>query len=274
MELVVFDLDGTLLNNRSQISAYTKQTLRLLNDNNIAYTVATGRTQYSAQAIIHDHGFVLPHIYSNGVITWDPRQNALSMDNELTMDEVQLIIDSSFAQNITPFISTINDQHQHAIFHPPIRHAVEQRLIDNFYANTNDISVHDIHQMPKDVRITNISLIGDAQEIDNIQDSINAETHLIAYSGPAIEGNGLKWMDIHHRDASKGSALKQLRERMNLSRIICFGDSDNDLSMFDVSNESYATANAKSDIKKAATAVIGHHNEDGVAHFLRERFNL
>ena len=59
-----------------------------------------------------------------------------------------------------------------------------------------------------------------------------------------------------------------------MSRVICFGDSDNDLSMFEVADESYAPANANDDIKLAATAVIGHHDDEGIARFLRERFSL
>ena len=56
--------------------------------------------------------------------------------------------------------------------------------------------------------------------------------------------------------------------------IICFGDSDNDVSMFNIANEAYAPSNAKQPIKELATSIIGHHNEDGVARFLRERFSL
>ncbi len=44
--------------------------------------------------------------------------------------------------------------------------------------------------------------------------------------------------------------------------------------MFANADESYAMANAKADVKAAATDVIGHHNEDGVAHFLREKYQL
>ncbi|MGK0503648.1 MAG: hydroxymethylpyrimidine pyrophosphatase-like HAD family hydrolase, partial [Alteromonadaceae bacterium] len=36
----------------------------------------------------------------------------------------------------------------------------------------------------------------------------------------------------------------------------------------------YAPDNAKTVIKNAASEVIGHHNEDGVARFLRQRFSL
>ena len=49
MDLIFFDLDGTLLNDASVISPFTKETLGLLKDKNIAYTVATGRTMLSRQ---------------------------------------------------------------------------------------------------------------------------------------------------------------------------------------------------------------------------------
>ena len=65
-----------------------------------------------------------------------------------------------------------------------------------------------------------------------------------------------------------------IRELLGLERVICFGDSENDLSLFEAADESYAVANAVGSIKSVATAVIGHHDEDGVAHFLRERFAL
>jgi hydroxymethylpyrimidine pyrophosphatase-like HAD family hydrolase len=44
--------------------------------------------------------------------------------------------------------------------------------------------------------------------------------------------------------------------------------------MFALANESYAPENAKAEVKKAATTVIGHNHKDGIAHFLRERFSL
>jgi hydroxymethylpyrimidine pyrophosphatase-like HAD family hydrolase len=44
--------------------------------------------------------------------------------------------------------------------------------------------------------------------------------------------------------------------------------------MFEQSDECYAPANAKEPIKALASQVIGFNHEDGVAHFLRERFSL
>jgi hydroxymethylpyrimidine pyrophosphatase-like HAD family hydrolase len=68
--------------------------------------------------------------------------------------------------------------------------------------------------------------------------------------------------------------VTNLKAQLGASNVICFGDSDNDMSMFALADESYAPENAKADIKKAASAVIGHNHKDGIAHFLRERFSL
>ena len=182
----------------------------------------------------------------------------------------QKIIDQ---QNITPFISTVDIDNQHFIYHPPIRRKVEERLLYEFLKRP-DVNVLSLEHMPHQAQITNISMLGEGNEVDAIQRGINSEPHLIAYSGPAIEGNGLKWIDIHHSQASKGSAVGQLKKQLGVSKLLCFGDSDNDLSMFALADESYAPANANSEVKAAATAVIGDHDADGIAHFLRERFAL
>ena len=55
MTLVVFDLDGTLLDKGSKISTYTAETLAKMRARNIPYTVATGRTLQAATAPLKDH---------------------------------------------------------------------------------------------------------------------------------------------------------------------------------------------------------------------------
>ena len=43
--------------------------------------------------------------------------------------------------------------------------------------------------------------------------------------------------------------------------------------MFEQADEAYAPANAVPEIKKIATGVIGHHNEDAIALYLQERYH-
>jgi Cof subfamily protein (haloacid dehalogenase superfamily) len=272
MNLIFFDLDGTLLNSASEISPFTKETLLLLSEKDIAYTVATGRTMLSAKRILDGHDFDLPQIYNNGVTIWDPKIQQLTLENLLNHTEISTIIDVALAQGITPFVNTI-DNHHHFIFHPETRHDVEKDLVLNYFSQTK-AKLLPLEALCTNSQVTNISMIGVADAINQMWLELNTYENLIAYSGPAHEGNQFSWMDVHHFLANKGSAVTNLKKQLGASNVICFGDSDNDLSMFALADESYAPENAKAEIKKSATAVIGHNHQDGIAHFLRERFSL
>ena len=273
MDLIFFDLDGTLLNGVSEISPFTKDTLALLRAKNIAYTIATGRNMLSAQRIVHGHDFDLPQIYNNGVTIWDPVTQQLTLENLLNKTEVSIIIDIALAQGIAAFVNVIDNHHHHFMFHGEIHHDVEKELIDKYFFSIQ-ANVLPLDALPINSQVTNISMIAPERVIHEIWRALNTHANLIAYSGPAIEGNGFWWLDVHHCNANKGSAVTQLKNRLGASNVICFGDGDNDLSMFELADESYAPENAKIEIKKSANAVIGHNHKDGIAHFLRERFSL
>jgi Cof subfamily protein (haloacid dehalogenase superfamily) len=273
MELIVFDLDGTLLNSKSEVSEHTRETLQQLGQRGIAYTVATGRTLHAARDLLAGHGFTLPHIYKNGVVIWQPDSDEYSHSNLLTNFEIQHVVEAFMDQSVTPFIFTVEPDNQHAVYHPPMQTDAERRLAKMF-ARDRGLPVLPVARMAADADITNISALGPRAAIEAVEELVRSEEHLVAYAGTAIEGEDLHWVDIHHSAASKGGAVAQLKSDLGVSRVICFGDSDNDLSMFALADESYAPSNAKGEVKAAATAVIGHHDEDGISEFLRERFNL
>ncbi len=273
MDLIVFDLDGTLLNKSAEISAYTRETLSRLSDRGIAYTVATGRTLHASRSILDGHGFHLPQAYKNGVMIWNPQTDVFSHQNFLTLSEVEHVLDAILAQQITPFIFTLEPGNRHAVYHPPLQTDIERRLAEDF-SGRRGVDVLPAARMPAAAEITNISALGIPAAIEAVEDMVMSEPDLVAYAGTALEGAELKWIDIHHSEASKGGAVEILRAQLGASRVLCFGDSDNDLSMFACADECYAPENAKPQVKAAASAVIGHHDEDGIARFLRERFSL
>ena len=273
MDLIVFDLDGTLLNRHSALSDGTRDTLKRLAERGIAYTVATGRTLHAARTLLEGSDFNLPHIYKNGVMIWRPDTGKYSHSNLLAMHETQSIIEGFIGQGVTPFIFTIEPPDRHGVYHLPLQTAAEHRLAAHFGA-IDGLHINPVSELPYAAEITNISALGPQQAISSVQQLVLAEPHLIAYSGAAIEGEDLQWIDIHHSEASKGGAIEEIKKDLGVSRVICFGDSDNDLSMFALADECYAPSNAKDSVKAVATAVIGHHDEDGISDFLRQRFEL
>lgn len=273
MELIVFDLDGTLLDRNSTISAYTNETLKLLSRREIAYTVATGRTLHGARAILEGHSFDLPQAYKNGVMIWHPGERRFSSSRTLTAREVENVVGACIRQGLTPFVFTLEEDHNSTVYHPPLRTDADFELVRVLSIESN-VDMRTLDELTNDNVVTHVNSIGAPNAISAVVRSVEDEAHLVAYSGLAREGEDWHWLDVHHSDASKGGAITTLKELLGLERVICFGDSDNDLSMFEAADESYAPANANDAIKAAATAVIGHHNEEGIARFLRERFEL
>lgn len=273
MDLVVFDLDGTLLNKRQTITDYTRETLRLLSQRNIAYTVATGRTLHAARTCLAGVDFPLPHIYKNGVLVWQPESEIYSHTNLLEPEEIAAVLDS-FARNpITPFVFTLEKDGAHMVYHTPPQTPACHAFM-NELTNNRGLTPRPISELPDDAAITNISALGDKAAADAIHLDLASQEHLIGYIGGSMYDSSHAWIDIHHGAASKGDALEILKSDLGVSRIICFGDSDNDLSMFEMADEGYAPANALDEVKALATEVIEHHDQDGIARFLRSRFKL
>ncbi len=121
MELIVFDLDGTLLNRNSTISNYTSETLKLLSKNQIAYTVATGRTFHGARTILEGHRFDLPQAYKNGVMVWHPEQQRFSNNTTLRASELEGVVQTCLRQGLTPFVFTLDEDYQTTVYYPALQ---------------------------------------------------------------------------------------------------------------------------------------------------------
>ncbi len=273
MELVVFDLDGTLLNRESMISDYTRETLQLLTQKDIAYTVATGRTLHGARAILDGHSFRLPQAYKNGVLIWHPETQRFSAGATLTPKELDNVVHACQAQGLTPFVFTLDEDDGSTVYYSPTLTDIERELIRHIGV-ADEVTIRGLQELPADARITHVNALGDGDAIKSVLRSVHDEPHLVAYSGIALEGEQWRWLDMHHSDASKGGAIETMKRLLGIDSVICFGDSDNDISMFEAADESYAPANANDSVKSAATAVVGHHDDEGIARFLRERFAL
>ena len=58
------------------------------------------------------------------------------------------------------------------------------------------------------------------------------------------------------------------KEEYGFDKLVVFGDSANDITMFRIADEAYAVSNAVDELKALATGIIGSNEEDAVAKFL------
>lgn len=85
--------------------------------------------------------------------------------------------------------------------------------------------------------------------------------------------NGISFVDINKQNASKGNAVKSVLKYLNMSKenTMCFGDSVNDVNMFDECNIKVSMKNARHEIKLISNYITDFdNNDDGVARFLEK----
>jgi cof-like hydrolase len=80
------------------------------------------------------------------------------------------------------------------------------------------------------------------------------------------------FLEIVALNVSKGRALTQLAldNHISLEHIVSFGNAENDISMLRKTGYSVAVENATDHVKSVAHTICGHHNDDGVAHWIED----
>lgn len=161
--------------------------------------------------------------------------------------------------------------------------AILNRLIDRgiyvTYATARSMSsasviTRDIH-FPLPAIIRNGTILADArtgEELDPLYQLVKESLDWICvYQKDKYRPE--YWLEICPREATKAKAIQKLQRQYGCSRVVVFGDSLNDISMFEIADEAYAVANAMEELKTIATEVIGDNNSDGVARWLERRYN-
>ena len=84
---------------------------------------------------------------------------------------------------------------------------------------------------------------------------------------------GSPYFELHYKTTSKASALKAIGEYYGISkeRTIAFGDSTNDIEMFEYAGTAVAMKNAKGGIdKKAHVISVKDNDHNGIYHTLKK----
>lgn len=78
--------------------------------------------------------------------------------------------------------------------------------------------------------------------------------------------------EITSEKATKGGMAKHISQRLNIPRekMVCVGDSLNDISMIKYAGLGACVANARKEVKKVADHITLSNNEDGVAKIMRD----
>jgi hypothetical protein len=131
----------------------------------------------------------------------------------------------------------LDENYQTTVYYPALQTEVDQVLVQGLCADVN-VTTRPLDELSSDAAVTHVNFIGAVDAINAVTQRVEDELHIVTYFGLAIEGAQWHCINIHHSTASKDVAITTLKSLVGLECVICFGDSDNDLSVFEVADES------------------------------------
>lgn len=125
------------------------------------------------------------------------------------------------------------------------------------------------------VRPALVSMTGSAEEAARLYPQLEAAVGERAY---VVYQPGMQrsWVEVNHPDARKDVALLALAARLGIApeEILYFGDSLNDLPVFETVPHAVAVENARPEIKARAWRIAPPNHAAGVARFLASFYHL
>lgn len=273
MNLFVSDLDGTLLNKDQIISDYSKRELNRLINTGVNFAIATARSPATVSEILDGINIKTPVVLMNGVIIYDIENQKYINVKEIDKDSVKEVIKILEEYNKTFFLYGIKDDYLW-VYHKDFTYDFEREYYEercnkplkSFKKVESYLDVLEDNQIVNFVFFENNETIAKElfDKIMNVQ-GVTGNCYKDIYN------DGAFFLDIYNKDASKANGIKFLADYVDHSKVITFGDGENDIPMFEIADECYALENASEELKSIATKVIGNNNEDAVVKFLSER---
>lgn len=262
--LYVSDLDGTLLNTNQEISPYTASIIQEAVNQGVLFSYATARSYYSAKPATQNLKAEIPLILYNGTFIKDSITQEILVANYFQKQEVEELSNYFLSFDFYPIVYAMKNNQEKFSYYPA--KATKEEM--NFVATRNDERKTPLNNDNLyEGNIFYFSCIGERHLLKRFYADLKDKYHCLLSED--IYSHDW-WLEILPKNVSKAQAVLQLKDYMNCDKVVVFGDGINDISMFQIADESYAVDNACDELKAVATGVIGHHDDDAVAKWIKE----
>lgn len=261
-KLLAIDMDGTCLTNGKKITEKTMQALKKAADNGIIIVPTTGRPLDSLPRQLLAENFYRYVITSNEARISDVKENKTLYSSLIPLKNgISLLMEGKKrGLGLTAHVDN------HNIVEGAIL-SLKGRLV--YKKDTVDaIKTKDIIQTVKEMN-------GDLEEVQffffNEKKKWWAKD-IVGKNRDFAATFGHNYVEMYNKDVSKGAAISKLAEILGVAKenIICIGDGENDLSMFESAGIKIAMGNAEVALKNKADFVLATNNKDGVVEAIEK----
>ena len=253
--VIYTDLDGTLLNDKKEVSVENRKAIEHFINNGGRFSIATGRAFEAIEQYIEGLKMDLPVILYNGGIIYDCNKRDAVNENILEdekKDIVNKLVEDYPSLGIEIYSNT-----------------------DIYIFNNNGMSerpatllLNRIYDMPKNLfefQWNKILLVEKREFMDELQEVFRRKYNV------DVTRSGDRFLEILPEKVSKGQALKEIIDLYNLdkNKVIALGDDMNDAEMLKECGISFCPENASDAVKKYAGYITGSNNEGVIADILK-----
>ena len=273
--LYVSDMDGTLLNSNSVLSAKTISKLNGLIEKGALFTVATARTPATVVDLMKDVHARLPFIVMAGCAQWSPQLNTYQSARIISESNVQKLLPVFARHGNNPFIYT-KKGNSIEVFHVPQLTADEAEFIAPRITTPLKTltKVDSLKAAGMNEGTMLIFSMGRFSTLRAIADEIDRLAIPCTYNCyHDIFNDDMGIIDLYLEGTTKALAIRQLANEIGAERTVVFGDNLNDIPMMDAANWSVAVDNAFGEVKAHANEVIGCNNDDAVVEWIERDFS-
>lgn len=249
-KLLLFDLDGTLLQTDKTISDITMGILKKCRELGIMIGVSTSRSVKNSMVYI---GKLCPDIIiaSGGAVVKNDDKYIYTA--EFTSSETKEMI--AVARNICgdDCEITIDTLEEHFWNYKVDPNNIDANWGDSIYTEFNDFDEKALKMCVE---------IFDGEQAKRLAESlVNCD---------CVKFSDGEWYKFTKREATKENAILKMCEVLDitLDDIIAFGDDYVDIGMLKLCGIGVAIGNAIDEVKDIADIVIGSNDEDGIAEYL------
>jgi len=256
IKMVVTDMDGTLLNSNHEVSPRFFEIYKELKKKNIAFVAASGRQYHSMVDKLESIKNEILVIAENGALI--RKQEETLLTTPINKSEVLRILDTVRPlDNVHPVLCCQNNAYVGGDSNEFLE------MLREYYSE---------FEIVEDQKQVNEQVLKIA-----IYHFENSEKHIYPHvehleGDLKVKVSGANWVDVSDLNAHKGYALKKVMDDYQIAsnEIMVFGDYNNDLEMLQLSDYSFAMANAHPNVLKTAKFSTHSNDDFGVERVLEK----
>ncbi|KAB2846152.1 MAG: HAD family phosphatase [Melioribacteraceae bacterium] len=262
LKLVVFDLDGTLLNDMNEIGKDSVELVKKLQTKGVNFSIATGRLYSAMEQHAATLGLKIPLITLDGCLIQN-RDGNIIFESCVKNTHVKKAIELAEHNSMNVALC-----HADAVYYTEINSSIPL-ITDKFGAVFKEVDSYE-NYLDKTLEIL---ITGEFKEnIKNVKEKLSFPycwgLNSVYYKSHSHDVFNL---EIRKHGSSKGTGLKRLTKflRLKETETAVVGDWYNDRTLFETKALKIAVQNAVPEIKRMADYVTEkNNNEDAAAEFL------